>query len=290
MTKTTVATLKKTFDLFPQNKIFMWVGVIILVLPMIATIGQFFSVNYFQETIPVMLFYWPGSDFEISIPMFAWLFMGMVFISYLAGIGYLFNNRTLGKVIVLSVLAFTGAGLLRSILAGLTGWHESALPDLAGKADSVILAEWHNPIWEEIFFRGIPLLILLAYEKYLVKKRTTAGILMFCIIPSVISGIYHIPGHGIIRFFDTFFLGIFFSWLALEYTFFAPVVMHYVADAIMVFSLKQIPSIQPSEIEWLTQYGNSLGSFFWLLTMMLLMLIPVLVIYYYKRQRRLITV
>ena len=272
-------SFRKTLDLFPRNIILMSVVTFMLIIPLIATTGQFISAGYFQKTVPVMLLYWPGSDFTLSIKTIVWIFMGMVFLSYLAGITYMFYRRTLGKVILLTIIAFICANLLKTILTSIFGWQESALPDLTGKADSLILAQWHNPIWEEIVFRGMPLLILLAVEKYITKKRTTSGILMYLIIPSIACGLYHIPGHGMIRFFDTVLLGVFFGWLALHYTFFAPVVMHYVSDAMIVFNLDKIPSIQPSEIQWLIQYGKSLGSFFWLSAMLLVFLVPVLIIY-----------
>lgn len=278
-------SFSKTFDLFPQNLVLMSVVTFMLILPLLATFGQYISAGYFQKTVPVMLLYWPGSDFTLSVQVIVWKFMGIVFLSYLAGITYMFYKRTLGKVILLTILAFICANLLKLLLTSTFGWQENALPDMAGKADSLILAQWHNPIWEEIVFRGMPLLILLAMEKYITKKRTTTGILMYLIIPSIACGLYHIPGHGLIRFFDTVFLGAFFGWLALRYTFFAPVVMHYVADAIIVFNLDKIPSIQPSEIQWLIQYGRSLGSFFWLSAMLLVFLVPVLIIYTGRKQK-----
>jgi hypothetical protein len=255
-------------------------------MPMIATIGQFLSVDYFQKTVPVLLLFWPGSDFKITVQMVVWLFMGLVFVSYIAGILYMVQKRTLGKVILLTILAFICAGLLRSLLTLIFGLHESPMPDLAGRADSAILSHWHNPIWEEIVFRGIPLLVLLGVEKFITRKRTTVGVLIYCIVPSIIFAFYHIPGHSMIRFFDTILLGIVFAWLALRFTFFAPVVMHYVADAMIVFSLNKIPTVQLSEIEWLTQYGTSLGSFFWLSVLLLIILLPVLFFYYFMKSRR----
>jgi Type II CAAX prenyl endopeptidase Rce1-like len=283
MKKDIVDPILKAIKIFPENIFFLITGTIILTLPMIATIGQFLNTGYFQKTVPILLLYWPGSDFKIRIQIVIWFFMGLIFISYLAGIAYMFNKRTLGKVILITISAFICSGMLRAFLTWIFGWHESPLPDLTGKADSAILSQWHNPIWEEIVFRGIPLLILLAVEKYITKKRTNLGILIYCIVPSVVFGFYHIPGHGMIRFFDTILLGIVFSWLALRYTFFAPVVMHYVADAMIVLSLIKIPTVQSSEVEWLLQYGNSLNSFFFLLTFFLLISIPVLLIYYYRK-------
>jgi hypothetical protein len=164
--------------------------------------------------------------------------------------------------------------------------HESPFPDLTGKANASILSQWHNPIWEELVFRGIPLLILLWVEKTFTKKRTTAGVLIYIIVPAVIFGLYHIPGHGLIRFFDTLILGAGFSWMALKFTFFAPVVMHYIADAMIVLNLSKIPTIQPPEVEWLLHYGPSLNTFSFMMILILFVLIPVLLIYYYNKFRK----
>ncbi len=38
---------------------------------------------------------------------------------------------------------------------------------LAGMANRLIFAHWHNPVWEELVFRGIPLLFLLAVRRTL---------------------------------------------------------------------------------------------------------------------------
>lgn len=275
----------KVADLITQNKLPGLISVIILILPVIATTGQFISASYFNESTPILLLYWPGKDFTLSVTLVVWLFMGLVFLSYLSGIIFMFYKRTLVKVILLTIFAFICAGLLRSLLTTLFGWQESTLPDVSGKANSVLLAQWHNPVWEELVFRGIPLLVLLVVEKYITRGRTSAGVLIYLIAPSLISGLYHIPGHGIIRFFDTLFLGIFFGWIGLRYTFFAPVVMHYIADAMIVFNLDKIPSIQPSEITWLIQYGKTIGSFFWLLTMLLIFSIPVMFIFKWMKQK-----
>jgi hypothetical protein len=100
-----------------------------------------------------------------------------------------------------------------------------------------------------------------------------------------VCGIYHIPGHGWIRFFDTLIISAGFSLMALKFSFFAPVVMHYIADAMLVMSLDKIKSIQPSEVEWIIQYGKTLNSFFSLSMLLLLILIPALMLFYYRKRR-----
>jgi Type II CAAX prenyl endopeptidase Rce1-like len=278
--------LLKTRNRFPENILFLLTVTSILILPMIATIGQFLNTGYFQKATPILLLYWPGADFKIKIQMFVWLFMSLIFISYLLGIAYMFYKRTLGKVILITIIFFIFSGMLRALLTRIFGLQETALQDLSGKADTAILSQWHNPIWEEIVFRGIPLLILLGIEKYITKKRTVTGILIYCIVPSIIFGLYHIPGHGLIRFFDTLILGAGFAWLALRYTFFAPVVMHYIADAMAVLNLNKLPTIQPAEVGWIIHYGPALNTFSSLLLLFLLVLMPVLMIYYFMKFRK----
>lgn len=287
MKKNFADSVLKTINLFPENLIFLITGTAILIIPMIATIGQFANTGFFQKLTPVLLFYWPGSDMEIKLNIYVWIFMFLVFLSFVAGLLYLLREKSLGKVILFTILIFICSGLIKTFLSRTFGWEENALPDLNGKANQTILALWHNPIWEEIIFRGIPLLMLLAIEKYITGKRTLTGVMIYCIVPSVLCGIYHIPNHGILRFFDTLIIGAGFSWMALKYSFFAPVVMHYIADAMMVLSLNKIPTIQSSEVGWIIKYGSSLNSFFFMGTIILLLLVPILMVYYFKRNQAL---
>ncbi len=286
MKTTRFELLSKLIKSFTENNLFLLTGAIILLFPLIGTVGQFLNTSYFGKSVPILILFWPGSDINVKIPVFVWLFMGLVFISYLAGIVYMLKKRTLGKVIFITILFFIFSIILRNILTHSFGLQESPMPDLTGKANASILAQWHNPIWEEIVFRGIPLLILLGVEKFITKKRTTTGVLLYMIIPAVIFGLYHVPGHGLIRLFDTLILGAGFSWLALKYTFFAPMVMHCIADAMIVLNLTKIPTIQPSEVAWLTNYGPTLNTFSSMLVLFLIILIPVLLIFYFLKYRK----
>lgn len=286
MKTTRFELLSKLIKSFTENNLFLLTGAIILLFPLIGTVGQFLNTSYFGKSVPILILFWPGSDINVKIPVFVWLFMGLVFISYLAGIVYMLKKRTLGKVIFITILFFIFSIILRNILTHSFGLQESPMPDLTGKANASILAQWHNPIWEEIVFRGIPLLILLGVEKFITKKRTTTGVLLYMIIPAVIFGLYHVPGHGLIRLFDTLILGAGFSWLALKYTFFAPMVMHCIADAMIVLNLTKIPTIQPSEVAWLANYGPTLNTFSSMLVLFLIILIPVLLIFYFLKYRK----
>jgi hypothetical protein len=278
-----IKELKNAFGAMSENLTFQLIGVIILLFPMIATTGQFVHSGYYLKVIPLLLLYWPGTSVNFSVQTPVWLISILFFIIYLAGIAWLLRRQNLGKVIVFTILIFVVASIFRTGLSTLFGMTEKGLPNVAGKANSVIFSLWHNPIWEEIVFRGIPLLILLAVEKYWTKKRTLTGVLIYCIVPSVACGIYHIPGHGLIRFFDTLIIGVGFSLLTLHYTFFAPVVMHDIADAMLVMNIHKIESIQPSEVEWIIQYGRTLNTFSSLLLLLLIILIPALILYYYRK-------
>jgi len=281
-----ISLFARTINSFHENNLLMIAGTIILIFPLIATLGQFLNTGYFQKIAPVLLFYWPGSDMEIKIRLYVWFVTGLIFTSYVAGILYMLKNKTLGRIIMITIILFVCSGVIKSFLTIAFGMHEIGLPDLSGKANSAIFSLWHNPVWEEIVFRGIPLLILLGIEKYVTKKRTLAGIWIYCIVPSLLCGLYHIPGHGLIRFFDTLFLGMGFSWLALEYTFFAPVVMHYIADTMLVLNFSKLPTVQASEIQWLVKYGPSLNTFSSLALLFFIILIPILFISYFRKIRK----
>lgn len=45
---------------------------------------------------------------------------------------------------------------------------------VSGNVNQVILALWHNLIWEEVVFRGVPLLALISYTGRPTTFRTTA--------------------------------------------------------------------------------------------------------------------
>lgn len=286
MRKDLTESIFKSLDTFPKNMVFLATGTLFLLIPMFATLGQFLDSGFFSREVPVLLLYWPGTDFEVKINVYVWLIMGLMLGSYLAGIAYLFHKRTMGKVILITIGIFIISMLIRSVLSGLFGLQENELPDMKGKANSLILSQWHNPIWEELVFRGIPLLLLLGAEKYITGGRTRTGVLLYYIVPAIFLALYHIPGHGLIRFFDTLVISLGFSWLALRYSFFAAVVMHYIADAMIVLSLSKITSIEPSEIPWILHYGPTLNTFSSMLMLAFIMLTPILFVSGYLRSRK----
>lgn len=274
--------LKKSIISVTETKLLNYTGVILLLLPLVATTGQFIDTGFLQNKIPVLILFWPGKNIDVHIHLFVWQFIGIVFLSYIAGIIYLVKIRSLAKIILISIFVFIVANILRLIVERVTGWKETTIGDINGAVNEIIVSLWHNPIWEEIIFRGIPLLILIAAGKLFNIKIATRLEIIYIVVPSILCGLYHIPGHGLIRFFDSMIISMAFAWMALRFTLFAPVVIHYVADAMLIMNLDKIPLKLPSD-SWLTQYGNTLNSVFTLLILMIIAAIPFLFIRHYRK-------
>ena len=172
------------------------------------------------------------------------------------------QRRTFSTVIFIGVGALIVANLAGLGVNSIFGWKEQQMVssmDLAGKANRAIFSLWHNPAWEEVVFRGIPLITLLALRKQAVGAF---GWPEWCylIIPSIVFALYHVPGHGPSRILDTLILSIAFNWLALQFTFFAPLVLHYVFDAMMVMQFGKMPNIPKTEVSWLADNAVGLNS------------------------------
>ena len=285
MKRAIINLLKSTFLQVAGNTSVMLIIVAMLLIPPIATVSQFISSSFINNKIPVLLFFWPGSQINVSVNMPVWLITGIILAIYGAGIIYLFKRRTLGETAIVIVLSFVASGLIGRITGLLTGLSEKQMPDLTGKANACILSLWHNPVWEEAIFRGIPLMLLLLSD-HITGKRTKTGVALYFIIPAVAFGFYHIPGHGFYRFPDTLILSLVFSWITLKYSFFAAIVMHCYADAMMVSNLARVPSVQASEIPWLMNNYNTLNSLTALTFLFLILLIPALWIHYYRKEKR----
>jgi hypothetical protein len=167
-------------------------------------------------------------------------------------------------VIAAGIGALIAAQLLGHAVNHFTGWKELQIVgsmDLAGKANKAILSLWHNPIWEEVVFRGIP---LLGYT-LLVKLRPgamRAGRLCYFLVPSLVFAAYHVPGHGYSRITDTLVLALAFAWIALRYSFWSVVVLHCIFDALLVLSLGKLKNIPTGEIQWLADHFGALNSTF----------------------------
>ena len=79
-------------------------------------------------------------------------------------------------------------------------------------------------------------------------------------MPALVFAAYHVPGHGPSRLVDTFILSLVFSWLTLRYSFFAPLVLHYVFDAVSTLSLGKLRGIPVEEVAWLHDHFTVLNS------------------------------
>lgn len=111
-----------------------------------------------------------------------------------------------------------------------------------------IFSLWHNPAWEEIVFRGIPLIILMFLKNKLSAKAYKYDEILYILIPSIIFAIYHIPNHDPSRIVDTFIFGCVCAYLALKYSFFAPLILYYMADAHGILNIVKSKSISKNQV------------------------------------------
>jgi hypothetical protein len=157
------------------------------------------------------------------------------------------------------------------------GWRELQVVremDLTGKANRAIFSFWHNPVWEEVVFRGIPLTLLVLVRRR-IPRAARVALWAYYLVPSVAFAEYHVPGHGPSRIVDTFILSLVFEWMALRYTFFAPLVLHYIFDAFMVLSIGRMPNIPRNEVVWLADHFTALNSTWSIAMLLWLVAIPV---------------
>jgi len=261
----------------------------VLLVPLIATIGQYVDTGFMSKSNPVLILFWPGVDSQVTLTAPVWLAMGAMLLSYTAGVIYLLYRRNLGKVALLGLIATLVAVGLASAVNSITGWYElqdSNCMDLVGKTDAAIFSLWHNPIWEEIVFRGIPFIILLVVLKRTKNQRTSFWAkAAYMVIPSIAFSLYHIPNHGASRIVDTFILGLAFAWMTLRFSFFAPLVLHCMFDAMMVANLGSLAGVPPEEITWLTTHHGLLNSISSAAIISVLALIPILSIWYWWKHR-----
>lgn len=253
-----------------------------LLLPLAATIGQYWNSGFFRQTVALEILFWPGAEWHWAVPMNVALIVALFGASYAGGIGWLFRRRTLCAVMAVGVGALIAAKLLGGAVNHFTGWREletMGSMDLAGKANRAILSLWHNPIWEELVFRGIPLLVLAFVVKKWprAKKPATWG---YFLVPSLIFAAYHVPGHGYSRVADTFFLSLIFGWLALRYGFCSVMVVHYIYDAMMILSFGKLKNIPREEVRWLADNFGTLNTLFSLAMLGTVCLVVILFVRY----------
>jgi Type II CAAX prenyl endopeptidase Rce1-like len=254
-----------------------------LLLPLAATVAQYWSSGFFRQTVSVVLLFWPGAEWKWAISMNTAAAMAVVGCLYVAGIAWLFRRRTLANAVMISIGAVISASLIGDTLNRLTGWKELqvlASMDFTGKANRLIFAQWHNPIWEEAAFRGIPLLCY-AWLVRIWPRGTRTAKWCYFLLPSLMCAAYHVPGHGYSRIADTFLLGLVFAWLALRYSFWSVIVLHCLWDAMSVLSIGRMKSVPAAEVPWLADHFGVLNTLF-----SLSMLVTVcLLIFLVARQR-----
>lgn len=264
--------------------------VLVLFVPLIATIGQYVHTGFLLESNPVDLLFWPGLDGGVALSLPVWLAMGAMLMAYVAGILCLARRRNLSKVALLGLITILAAAGLAAIVNSVTGWQEAqdlTDMDLAGRANAAIFSLWHNPIWEEIVFRGIPFIMLLAVVKRVKNERASfwakAG---YLVLPSLAFSLYHLPNHGASRLVDTFILGLSLAWMTMRFSFFAPLVLHCIFDAMMIPAIGSQTSILPEEITWITTHHGLLNGMSSLGMILFMALIPLLLAWYWRKHRR----
>ncbi len=294
MPHVTLSRFKDSIRKAPLSLLFQVLLAAAFVVPLAATLGQFADSGFLGKEHPFLLLFWPGAEWKWAPPLPVWLTVGTMGLSYVIGVLFMVRHRTFGTVVLWSIAAIVAAQFLGLLVNSLTGWKDlQSLRslDLAGKANAAIFASWQNPLWEEAVFRGIPLLAVVFLQK---KFPAASGWFRwsYVIIPNLIFAIYHVPGHGPSRLADTFVLGCAFSWMALRYSFFAPLVMHYVLDAMVVVGLSKLPGIRTEEIPWLVQNSVVLNSSWSLAVLVAFVSLPAIALwntFFRKKERAALT-
>lgn len=241
-----------------ENSVLQLIMAAIFSIPLLVTLGQYISSNFIFEKSYIHLLFWPGYDKSLSINIYVWLSFGAMALSYVYGIYYMCKKRIFIKVFFISCISLFLAQMLGNIINSFIGIKELQninSMNFDGLINRMIFAQWHNPVWEEIFFTGIPLILYVELIKDKSGRLKNIGKLIYFIVPSIICSIYHIPNHGAARIVDTFFIHVMFEYIALKFSFFANLVMHYIFDAIIVVSIYKFNNVSYEEIKWL--YDNS---------------------------------
>jgi hypothetical protein len=98
---------------------------IVLLVPLIATIGQYVHTGFMLESHSLALLFWPGVDGSVAPSIPVWLAMGAMLTSYAAGIVYLAHRRDLCVVASLGLITALVSIGLAGIINSFTGWHEA---------------------------------------------------------------------------------------------------------------------------------------------------------------------
>ncbi|MFF0828513.1 CPBP family intramembrane glutamic endopeptidase [Brevibacillus sp. NPDC003359] len=266
-----------TFRYVTKNPLLLILLMSLLFLPLIASWGQFLSSGFLRET-----------DWKIAVPLPGWLIFGVNSLIYTGGILWLVQKKKLGQVflfILVGLIVAKAGGVAFQAISGWSTTQQIDAQQIAGKANLLVFATWHNPLWEELVFRGIPLLSLTLIYRSRADLPAVAR-WIYLLIPSMIFAYYHIPGHGLGALFESFLIGVLWAWAALRWGLLSPIVLHIYADAMIIPSLPKMKNMPLEEIPWLVNQSMLLQSIWALCVLVFLILVLALLIVGWRKARK----
>lgn len=278
---------KEIFRFVTTNPFLLFCLLLLLSLPLIASWGQFLTTGFLTETVQVLLLFWPKAEWRFALPLPGWLIFGAISLLYVVGIVWLIRKKSLGEAILFLLAGFLLAkagGFVFQAISGLTPTQQMSAETLAGKSNLLVFAAWHNPLWEEVVFRGIPLLLLKLI--YRTNALPLGAKWLYILLPSIVFAIYHVPGHGIGTLLESFLIGVLWAWAALRWGLLAPIVLHIFADAMKVPTLAQIKGIPAVEIPWLVEHSRLLNTTWSLSILLFLTLVLILALIGWRKSRK----
>ncbi|MDH6351021.1 CPBP family intramembrane metalloprotease [Brevibacillus sp. 1238] len=279
--------MKNAFRLMSANPLPGSLLLIVLLLPLIVSWGQFIESGFWQETISVTLLFWPKSAWKLAVPLPGWFIFAVFTLVYTLSMIRLAQKRSLVEAFLFILAGFLLAKAGGAAFQAISGWSKLqpiGSQELAGKANLLVFATWHNPLWEELVFRGIPLLLLaLLYSR---KEWPGYAKWLYLIVPSLLFACYHVPGHGLGTLFESFLIGVLWAFAALRWGLGAPIVLHIFADAMLVPTLPLMKNMPLHEIPWLVEYGWLFQSLSALCALLLAVSIPMLLFSGWRRAKR----
>jgi len=281
--------LKASYRSLSNNILLTAVIVILMLIPAYATWGEYISSGYWKQSISVNVLFWPGIKGGFAVEAAAWIVLALFTVLYLTGLGKMAKTRTLVQVTLFYACAILSAKLLAAAVNELAGWEAGGPKDLGqmqGSMHRLIFALWHNPVWEEIVFRIVPLAIVVLVWGKNRERIPKLAKWAYLIIPSVIFAAYHIPGHGLHRLADTFVIGFALAWVAFRYGVLEVVVLHLISDIMMLPSLVRMKGVPLDEIPWLAVNGSLLGNSWNVALLAVMVLVPLLLVWYGFKHRR----
>jgi hypothetical protein len=275
--------LKRATIQLPRNLLFQIIMAIIFIIPAIETIGQYISSGFMKVKEGFPIIFWPGTKVNIFYSTYVWISMSIMVALYIIGIIYLIRKKEFGIVTIVGIIGVSVVGascfILANKISNMAVWIIFQGMSSSNSVDRSLFSLWSNPLWEEIVFRGIPLVFLLSVKKKLSVKKYKIATILYFLIPSIFFSIYHIPNHGTVRIPDTFVIGLVFAYLALRYSLFAPLVIHYFVDAQYVITILNNKNIPNEQVVWLAQNGEILNRIYYGCFFSLIVVIPSIIIW-----------